>query len=346
MRMAVRLFALLALAALDGCQAVKREVWNFRELMYALNDTGVDHVLMKQGGNWSYVEADYPPDIVIIDNRTVTLEGEGPGRLYMDYNKASARCFTALNGAVVRQYNFWSDDCVLGQDPYLCFGRLLEGGTSYCENMSFSDAACTDIRTSTGTKALLLAMKLMRLFKGGLQFEYRDDRTLHIADSGWLEFFTPRRAKWRLVNSTFTCTGNITHALADEYTVVEVDRISRKQRLLAAVCTVLVLPTTAVLLYFARKRARTSSMPENQVARAKGYELVAPLGAGHFGRVFQARHLATGQVRGAGRYTVLFTSGCPGICRQCNEIYVPGVEPRPSCRAAGQAPRCTNPIPW
>lgn len=42
--------------------------------------------------------------------------------------------------------------------------------------------------------------------------------------------------------------------------------------------------------------ARDSQLPEYKVAASQGFDLEAPLGSGHFGRVYKARNNATGQV--------------------------------------------------
>jgi hypothetical protein len=54
------------------------------ELRAALNDTSVRHVFMLPTGSWNFTDDAFPANSVHIMNRSVTLEGGGPGQLYLD----------------------------------------------------------------------------------------------------------------------------------------------------------------------------------------------------------------------------------------------------------------------
>lgn len=55
------------------------------ELRDALNDSRVDHVVLAQiPGGYSLLEEEFPENGLWLDGRTVVMEGEGPGRVYMD----------------------------------------------------------------------------------------------------------------------------------------------------------------------------------------------------------------------------------------------------------------------
>jgi len=60
------------------------EVRNCAEMRAALNDTSVDHVMLMNDGHFNCTLEDMPPNGVIIVNRTVLWEGEGPGMAYID----------------------------------------------------------------------------------------------------------------------------------------------------------------------------------------------------------------------------------------------------------------------
>ncbi|KAL4420274.1 hypothetical protein ABPG77_005614 [Micractinium sp. CCAP 211/92] len=283
-----------------------REVRSCRELAYGMNDTAVDLVLLKRDGLFNCTEADWPGQVVI-DNRTLHVWGEGPDPIWIDVNKMATNHTVVRNGAARLDRNMWNDHSILPVSPYASFSKLEDHGTSVMQHGQLSDAACVDVRQSPGIQTMLTAMRIMQMLKGGFKYDLLDNRTAHINDSGWLEFFHPRGARWRLIDFNLTCTGNITHPLPDDFTIVEVSRLTAKQRALAVLGAVGALVAAVVAVGYARK-GRGSGLPEYKIAETKGFVLEAPLGSGHFGRVYRARNKATGQSKSS--------TCCPGQRRE------------------------------
>ena len=79
--------------------------------------------------------------------------------------------------------------------------------------------------------------------------------------------------------------------------------------------------------------ARNARAPEYRIAESKGFLLEAPLGKGHFGRVYRGRKRTSGQVR---RGTRWLAAQCRG-CVTCNPHQpVPAVPAEPLLRPAVQ----------
>ena len=66
-------------------------VHDIAEAVSAMNDLAVDHVLLAQAGNFTVTEENWPKHGVLIDNRTLLLEGEGPGLLYHTVSRGRCR---------------------------------------------------------------------------------------------------------------------------------------------------------------------------------------------------------------------------------------------------------------
>ncbi|KAL4439991.1 hypothetical protein ABPG75_002992 [Micractinium tetrahymenae] len=271
-----------------------REVRSCRELAYGLNDTAVDLVLLKQDGLFNCTEADWPGQ-VLIENRTVHMWGEDPTPVWLDVNEMHDQHIVVRGGGARLDRNVWVDHTILPASPYVSFNKLEDYGTNVVQGGQHSDAACIDVRQSPGIQTILTAMRIMQMLKGGFKYEILDNRTAHINDSGWLEYFRPRGARWRLIDYNLSCTGNLTHALPDDFTVVEVSRLSATQRVMAALGAVGAMMVAVVAVRYARK-GRGSGLAEYRIAESKGFTLEEPLGSGHFGRVYRARSKATGQL--------------------------------------------------
>ena len=112
-----------------------------------------------------------------------------------------------------------------------------------------------------------------------------DASTLHVADTGWVPFIASS-AYWRMVNTTLSCTGNVTHYLpSPEFVMVERPWGAREEVLVGAIVAV-----AAALTVWIRSRAGFSPL-EHRIAVRKGYTLLTELGAGRSGKVYKGELL-------------------------------------------------------
>jgi hypothetical protein len=117
------------------------------------------------------------------------------------------------DGAELTQRNLWVDDCVLPVMPFNCFTDTeTEGGGARItlENVELSDASCTRIRDSKGASTMVFAAQYAQAMN--VKIRQVDERSLVVGDTGWVPY-VPATAFWRMINVTFSCTGNVTHAL-------------------------------------------------------------------------------------------------------------------------------------
>lgn len=76
----------------DGIPPLQVLVHSVDELRVALQDENVDHIVMANSpGNYSLSEENFPHRAAVIAGRTVTVEGEGPGMVYVDVSARAAR---------------------------------------------------------------------------------------------------------------------------------------------------------------------------------------------------------------------------------------------------------------
>ncbi|KAI3431697.1 hypothetical protein D9Q98_004742 [Chlorella vulgaris] len=269
------------------CAAEKREVYTCRELWDALGDEGVRHVVAMQAGSFNCSAADFPGSPLEIGQRDVLLEGEGPGLVYVDINRRSDVRMSDGGNFTVR--GVWLDHC-LGPDSLpLCLASVFGGGHLTLADMRLSDAACVNVRRSPGIQAVqeLMAFTIKKQQLGKVV----SDRSLFLKDTGWLHGAMPD-SRWRITNTTLTCTGNTTHPLPDDFVDVEVGRLSPA---VLAIGTTALLALTAALFWCSRSQALSSTLPEYRIAESRGFTLEEPLGSGHFGRVYRGTKKSTGQ---------------------------------------------------
>ncbi|EFN52857.1 hypothetical protein CHLNCDRAFT_138337 [Chlorella variabilis] len=258
MPVAVAAVVLLALLAplCKQCAAQKREVYSCRELREALADGGVRHIVAMQAGNFNCSADDLPADVPL---KLVGREVllEGQGP-----------------GLVYFDYNMVKGMHVLVSDGggltvrnvwldhCLANDVLALCICSVLEGgwIDLVDARLSDIACVNARRspAIQEVENRMRYTLGARARIGKDldARTMLIKDSGWLSGGT-HDSKWRFSNLTLTCTGNTTHPLPD---------------------------------------ARNARAPEYRIAESKGFLLEAPLGKGHFGRVYRGRKRTSGQL--------------------------------------------------
>jgi hypothetical protein len=114
-------------------------------------------------------------------------------------------------------------------------------------------------------------------------------RTLLLRATDYLQNI-PEGHNWRALNVNFTCTGNVTFPPGFE------DVTSPLQYWLTVVGSVSLALMACALGWLAYKRWWSTGLAEYGVALSQGYILEAPLGSGHFGRVYRARSKSTGQL--------------------------------------------------
>jgi hypothetical protein len=270
---------------------LQADVSTCRQLWDALGNASVSHVVALQAGSFNCSTQDFPGSPLELAGRTLLLEGEGPGLLYVDFNRFSGMVLVS-GGSNLTVRNLWLDDCLGPEMPAVCLANVLEDGWLTFADMRMSDAGCVNAQRSRGIAEV---DRLVRYTLGKQRYHRPlDDRTALVKDSGWLSGAAVE-SHWRLVNTSFSCTGNLTHPLPEGFVDLEFWHLS--PALLASGGAVLLL-LAGMLVWCGRIRARNSNLPEHRIAAARGYKLERPLGSGHFGRVYRGRHMRTGQVRG------------------------------------------------
>lgn len=195
------------------------------------------------------------------------------------------------------------------EDLSICFSKVHDSGRVIMQDMEISDAFCLELRQSGGLRAMTDTIKYMRLMglaserdprlEGEPVLRELSPRATHISDSGWINF--PVGSYWRILNTTFSCTANITHELPSSFDPRSVWSI---WTLMALGVGVVVAVVAAIVGAWAlqRRAARRAGpsglaeLPEQTVATAHGYSLLRLLGVGHYGRVFLARQTSSGEL--------------------------------------------------
>ena len=139
------------------------------------------------------------------------MEGMGPGPIYMDINMLTDRIILE-NKASLTKKNIWADDCFMDAWPFSCLTKTTTGSSLLMEDLIVSDARCVNTSASLGMKALLQAATFSNLFTTGYNHVYINSTTVYLNDTNWVSYIPPP-ARWRMVNTLFTCTGNHTHPL-------------------------------------------------------------------------------------------------------------------------------------
>ncbi|EFN52748.1 hypothetical protein CHLNCDRAFT_58735 [Chlorella variabilis] len=268
-----------------------REVHNVEEMRAAMNDSSVDHVMLMRPDGWNVTEETFPPHSVYIRNRSLLLEGSGPGFFHFDMNLVQDQVII-LDGGNLTQRNIWADHCFHGKPPYSCFTKMGPGGWGLLHNFKVSDASCTNTQHSVSIATSLMFIRFGSFLGGTYDVEHLDTRTVLVKDTGWLR--SPDVAAYlRVINTTFSCTGNITHPVPPETRLVI---LPVWQQYLLLVGGLALLFLTAGLFWCWHRRARESSLPEHRIAESRGFLLEEPLGSGHFGRVYRGRTKSLGQL--------------------------------------------------
>lgn len=285
-------FAWLALCLLPCGEAKTVRTHTCVELGQALADETADHIIMAHvEGGWNCSAAELPPHTANL-RRPLVLEGEGPGLLYYDTNRVN-KILTIGEGGNLTQRNIWADDCLQSAMPGFCFSvNTHRGAFTHAENMEMSDSSCVRVRHSQAINWVLTAIRYAKLFNVKVESTPIDSRRLRI-DTGWMPGL-PVGSYFRFTNVTFSCTGNLTHPLPPDF-VDEPDTLLQEHPHLLIAIGVAVLIMAGSLCWCARTSGR-NSRPEYEVALSQGYKLEEPLGSGHYGRVYRARDMASGQL--------------------------------------------------
>lgn len=240
---------------------------------------------------WNFSDAELPERAALVSGRTVTLEGmrlPNGGMVYIDGNRLNYRVMLG-DGAMLLQRNFWVDDCITPSFPYSCFSWL-DGGNAKVEFRDgiISDATCVRWSASNGITTMVNTAKFTRPLS--VKTVEISERELLIDDSGWIPYVPPK-AHWRFVNTTLSCTGNITHEIPPDVIVIS-GRWGIRDNSFAL--TVIILSVASA--WWVYSKGSIAAPQETHIARKKGYELLEELGSGRFGKVYRAKEVASGRI--------------------------------------------------
>ncbi|KAL4430886.1 hypothetical protein ABPG75_006142 [Micractinium tetrahymenae] len=258
-----------------------------RELHSALADAAVTDIRLLPSGRWNFSREGWPGRVVL--TRAVTLVGvadDGGRPPYVDVNRLTKLVVVGANGSFL-QSNLFLDDCLVPAMPLLCLAVGADNGNLTMHQLVIGDASCTDIGQSTATDWLL---KSAYWATWQARWARVDERSIHVVDTGEIAGM-PQGVRWRIVNSTFRCTGNETHALPGAGGHGGA-RGQPDDRPLASALMASLLAAAAAVYYLNNRNVVTVSQeesPEVAVARSKGIVLQALIGQGAFGRVFRAQ---------------------------------------------------------
>ncbi|PRW58290.1 Mitogen-activated kinase kinase kinase 13-A [Chlorella sorokiniana] len=291
-RRALRL-VLLALVYLHGAadaqQAAGRrvQVSTVPDLRDALADETVSQVLVMPSGTWNFSREEWGAGAVRL-HRPVVMEGvPGPDGKppYADLNQLTELVVVGANGSL-HQRGIYVDDCMLPVMPLLCFAVGADEGSLMMEQLVICDASCTDISRSTAADWLLKSAYWATWKTSWVRV---DERTIHINDTGDIRRMPPG-VTWRILNSTFRCTGNDTHPLPAAAAGSSDD--SSKARFATAMVAAMAMLVAGAYWLVNRNvvTVRPDENAEMAVARAKGIALLGVIGTGTFGRVYRAQY--------------------------------------------------------
>lgn len=218
------------------------------------------------------------------------MEGMGPGPIYMDINMLTDR-IVLENKASLTKKNIWADDCFMDAWPFSCLTKTTTGSSLLMEDLIVSDARCVNTSASLGMKALLQAATFSNLFTTGYNHVYINSTTVYLNETNWVSYIPPP-ARWRMVNTLFTCTGNHTHPLP------KIDLLNHSYHVPLSMWLVMVALLVFAVWSFIKlqRKKRSEGVPEFVIARNRGYALQSLIGAGHYGQVYKAKHIATDQM--------------------------------------------------
>ncbi|KDD77163.1 hypothetical protein H632_c6p7, partial [Helicosporidium sp. ATCC 50920] len=281
------------------------QVYTALELFDALNSTDVHHIILGHvEDGFELTEEALPHLGVTIDNRYVLLEGEYPGTPYIDANQLMDRV-SVINGGELIQKNLWVDNCFTTVTPFTCFARPHHDGSVSMVDLEMSDSTCLELRQSKGILTIVESIHYLGLMDmqavGIVQEEFSaahgsGTRNITIKDSGWINF--PPGSRWRMINTTMSCTGNVTHML--EGPPPQVVSMTIWTFIVVAPFTLAIGALLLFLAHVMRPRAASTSdagsagLPEHVLALQHGYDLQNQVGAGHYGRVFLAQPMLRG----------------------------------------------------
>ena len=271
------------------------EVHSEAELIAALGDESVDTVVFG-ARRWNFSDERLPMNAVFIKNRRVYLQGKdfpNGERTYIDANRLVNRV-VVTDGGELYERNFWVDDCFVQSFPYTCFSETVGGGSKVeIRDIEMSDAGCTETSQSPGITTMLNAVKLLNGLssKGVIQL---DKHRVMVKDTGWVPYIPPT-AYWRLVNTTLSCTGNLTHDLPSKDAAM---LVGKKSTWYPMALSLMVIVATIIVSMITRPWWDTSIAHlrvESRVAREHGYNLGPELGSGRYGTVYHAHQRFNGR---------------------------------------------------
>lgn len=112
-------------------------------------------------------------------------------------------------------------------------------------------------------------------------------RSAHLDDTGWVSIVGQRDSYFRFLNVTLSCTGNITHFVAEPSQKLSAGQLAAA---VAAPLLAVLLVVVAGVGLAARRGligAAQRFKPDYQVAAHKGYRLRQLLSQGKFGKVYR-----------------------------------------------------------
>ena len=271
------------------------EVYSEAELIEALGDESVGTVVFGSP-RWNFTDETLPTNAVYIKSRRVYLEGKhfpNGDRTYIDANQL-VNCVVVTDGGELFERNMWVDDCFVQSFPYTCFSETVGGGSKVeIRDMEMSDSTCTEVSQSQGITTMLNAAKLMDgLSSRGVV--HLDERRVLVKDTGWVPYIPPT-AYWRLVNTTLSCTGNLTHDMPSRETILLVGKRSVGYSI---ALTVIVVAVTIIFSIISRPwwdSGAAHARVEARIAWAHGYKLGPELGSGRYGTVYHAHQRSNGK---------------------------------------------------
>lgn len=274
--------------ALAHALAPRADVSTTAQLYIALADAAVGEVLLRHGGAFTFMAADFPAPLVL-DNRQLLMRGQWGtnGRAtYVDANHMTMLLRVA-NGGVLLQERLYLDRCLLPHAPLCCFAYASAGGHVHVRSSTLADSSCADIQHSTAARWL---MHSAAAAPGGLNATQLDSRSFLFHDittlSGMIAGST-----WRFTNVTLACTGN---PAAGPAAALEASSLAAWTW--AASLAAVLAGTLCWVWLQRRERARVADeLPEVTAARARGIHLLELIGRGAYGKVYRARCAGRGR---------------------------------------------------
>lgn len=131
---------------------------------------------------------------------------------------------------------------------------------------------------------MIKAAQISNMFR--LRVRQKNDREVFIEDTGWVPYVPPT-AYWRLVNTTLSCTGGITHEMPED-----IDELSPGSRMPNMYLALAVF--VAVLVYWVYKGEHFLTI-EQKMAIRRNYRILNEIGSGQSGRVYEGMNIRSGK---------------------------------------------------